>query len=152
MLRDQLVLLGWKPENDGGLPTIINPAATIALCINSGDENTGNASKTPSTKHHKGARTVGFVVSNQMALFEVPSAPVRSRDGRKLQTWTLLFYEDAGEIREELSLPVFIDGGQINGWTERIILPAIPLDGGGSGVKIEPDFGPDIDIDIRRLG
>jgi hypothetical protein len=44
-----------------------------------------------------------------------------------------------------------MDGsGQINRWKERIILPPIPLDGDGFKREAEPDFGPNVDIEIKR--
>jgi hypothetical protein len=160
MLREYGVGLGWGRNNDNGLPTIINPEGTIAICVSSGDEKTGIATATPGTKHKKGPRTAAFVTSNQMQLalgeyITMQKGPVYSSvDGRALATWTLLFFPDheSEEIRSELSLPIFIASGDINGWSERIILPAIPLDGGDGFKRMsDPDFGPDVDIDIRRL-
>jgi hypothetical protein len=48
-------------------------------------------------------------------------------------------------------LPILIAGGQISGWKERIILPIIPLDGDWNKGTSVPDFGPDVDVEIRRL-
>ncbi len=154
-LREHLVAVGWHRNNDNGLPTTVNPNGTIAICVSSGNESTGIPSETPSTKHTKGPCTEVYVTSNatQIALFpNLPApAPVRSsRDGSNIATWTLLFHNDIQEIRSELSLPVFIESGQIVGWKERIILPVIPFDGDAYRKTFEPDFGPDVDIDIRR--
>lgn len=152
-LREQLVMIGWVRNDGGGLPTVVNPANTIAICVSSGNENTGT-DKTPSTKHQKGPCTSGMVALNaQMELgIELPNAPVRSSiDDSILSTRILLFCTDDEEIRSELSLAVFIDGGQISGWRERIILPAIPIDRDDYRGTREPDFGPDVDIEIRRL-
>jgi len=64
-------------------------------------------------------------------------------------TWVLLFHSDGKEIRAELSLPNSIgDDGHINGWRERIILGAQPLD--DEIAPAAPDFGPDPTIDVRR--
>jgi len=153
MLREHLVAIGWDRNNEKGLPTVVNPTSSIAICVSSGDDNTGDVTKIPSTKYQKGPCTAYFVASNaQTELFPELRAPVRpSHDGSAISTWALLFYTDIREIRSELSLPVFMDGsGQISGWKERIILPAIPLDGDKYKKTIEPDFGPDVDIDIRR--
>ncbi|HWT04370.1 MAG TPA: hypothetical protein VN224_01305 [Xanthomonadales bacterium] len=155
MLREQLVAIGWERNNDSGFPTVVNRAMSLAISVSSGNENTGNPSAIPSTKYHKGPCTVDRVSSNaqiELDLYPDLPAPVRSSDGDSaFLTWTLLFYTDCDEIRAELSLPVLIDaGGQINAWKERIILPVIPLDGDGSKLTTEPDFGPDVDINIRR--
>lgn len=156
-LREKLAAIGWERDDDGGLPTVINQYGTIAICVSSGDDNTGTG-VTPSTKYHKGPRTVGLVESNAQIEFpfivELQRARVKAnRDANSVATWTLLFHLAPKEIRSELSLPVSIDdGGQISGWKERIILPEIPLDGGDDYRHTrEPDFGPDVDIEIRRL-
>jgi hypothetical protein len=152
MLREMLVAEGWERRNEDGFATVVNPAKGIALSVSSGNENTGIASEIPSTKYPKGPCTVDRVASNlQMELFPEDSPrPGASDEAESIPTWTLLFVTDEHEVRSELSLPVLMDGGQISGWKERIILPAIPLDGDGSKRMPEPDFGPDIDIEIRR--
>lgn len=156
-LREQLAPKGWNRNNNNGLPTVVNASATIAICVSSGNEITGVQGQSPTTKHPKGPWTAVYVESNatQVDMFSelgVPApAPVRLRDDDyNIATWTLLFYNDVHEIRSEISLPIFIAGGVISGWKERIILPAIPLDGDGFKKTIVPDFGPDVDIDIRR--
>jgi hypothetical protein len=151
MLREQLAVRGWERSNEGGFPTIVGPRKDFALCVSSGDQNTGIAAKIPSTKNHKGPRTADRVESNaQLLLFPDMETQIRF-DDPGISTWFLLFYTDEQEVRSELSLPVVMDGGQISRWKERIILPPISRDG-GDGVRkpIEPDFGPDIDIEIRR--
>lgn len=154
VMREQLVAVGWERRNDDGLPTIVNPVTGIGLAVSSGNSSTGIAHQVPSTKYHKGPGTVERVTSNAELMLPFPDlAPSvrRNREKGSISTWTLLFFTDDHEVRAELSLPVMIDGsGQINGWSDRIILPATPLDGDGSRTIPEPDFGPDIDIEIRR--
>ncbi len=152
MLREQLAVRGWERSNAGGFPIIVDAKNNVALCVSSGDQFTGIWNKIPSTKNHKGARTADRVESNaQLLLFPEMDADVRF-DDRAIPTWFLLFYTDGEEVRSELSLPIFIDGGKINGWRERIILPPISLDGGHNGINapVAPDFGPEIDVEIRR--
>jgi hypothetical protein len=73
----------------------------------------------------------------------------RQPDDIECFTWILLFRATGTELRAELSLPVNMDeGGQIRLWRERIILPSQPLD---TAFTIpEPDFGPDVEIEIQR--
>jgi hypothetical protein len=152
--REHCVAMGWTRSNEDGIPAAINPAGDVALVVSSGNDATGIVGKTPSTKYHKGPGTVELVTSNAELMFDfvevAPVAPSRRAEG--VATWTLLFFTAEDEVRSELSLPILIDGsGQINGWRERIILPAIRLDGDdGSKRSPEPDFGPDVDIEIRR--
>ncbi len=155
-LRENLAASSWRRRNENGLPTMVNPDKSLAVCVSSGDENTGLADKNPSTKNHKGPRTAEFVALNfeQIDMFPDLRPVVESNQtGSSTRTWTLLFCTDTDrhELRSELSLPILIGvGGQINGWIARIILPVIRLDGGGGTETAEPDFGPDVDIDIRR--
>lgn len=153
-LREYLVADGWERSNEDGLPTVVHASKGIAISVSSGNENTGIVSRVPSTKRHKGPGTVDRVTSNAELMLpftdlEIPV--VRRRDTGPIATWMLLFTIGKHEVRSELSLPMMIDGsGQINGWKERIILPVLPLDGDGFKKAPEPDFGPDVDIEIRR--
>ena len=152
-LRELYVPDGWTRHDQKGFPTILNPGKTIALCVYSGNENTGRPGRPLSTKNAKGPCTEHLVESNALTLFDLAPAPepVRlSRDGGTIPTWALVFYNDAREIRSEIALPVFIKDGRIEHWAKRIILPAIPHEPDDYKRIIEPDFGPDIDIDIRR--
>ena len=119
--------------------------------MSSGDEGTGVAAANPSAKQVKGPRTITTVSSNatQLELFprEIMMPPPAEEIDRL--TWIFLFRAAATELRAELSLPVNMnDGGQIAAWRERIILPSLPLD--ATFTIPEPDFGPDLDIEIQR--
>ena len=153
MLREHLVAIGWDRNNEKGLATVVNPMRVSRSVFRPGTRTPAIRPifQAPSTR--RALCTAFFVASNaQTELFPELIAPVRpSYDGSAISTWALLFYTDFREIKSELSLPVFMDGsGQISGWKERIILPTIPLDGDGNKKTIEPDFGPAVDIDIRR--
>jgi hypothetical protein len=155
-LREYCVRNGWRRNDDKGFPTVVSAERTIALCVSSGNENTGIAAAPLGTKNSKGPCTQHLVEDNRIALFEFPSdpRPVRlsrgAHKGRAIPTWALLFYNAADEIRSEVSLPVFFADARIQRWATRIILPAIPREPDDHRRIIDPDFGPDIDIDIRR--
>ncbi len=149
-LREELVPAAWTRCNAGGFSTTVSPTGKIAVAVASGNENTGIRGAIPTTKSPKGPNTASAVQSNaaQLDLFAAvistlsPEAPERV-------TWFLLFHNDGKELRGELSLPVTMgEGGHIGLWRERIILPAQPLD--TSFVLPQPDFGPDLDIDVRK--
>ena len=77
----------------------------------------------------------------------IPTPQVHESDKRV--TWLLLMHTAEDELRAELSLPASMGhDGRIDAWKERIILPSTPLD------PIEsidfPDFGPDLEVDVRR--
>jgi hypothetical protein len=153
-LRDNLASLQWQRNDDGNWPTMVQPEKKISIAVSSGNHNTGNVNGIPSTKSSKGPRTAQAVNANQQILgpdFE-PQLHTCDVDSQN-ETWLLLFYADAKELRSELSLPVKIDcEGHVNAWQERIILPAFPFDPDPLAMLTDPDFGPDIDIQIARKG
>jgi hypothetical protein len=150
-LREGLVVHDWSRCDDGNYATIVSPDGSIAISVASGNIDTGSPAANPCTRSSKGPNTAAAVHINAAQLELFPrSSPPPVHDGNETRaTWLLLFYTDAKEIRSELSLPVSIDAeGNIMAWKERIILPAQPID---SDVSLpEPDFGPDVNIEISR--
>ncbi len=152
-LREELAEFGFTRANARGYSTARRADKRMAIAVSSGDEATGIAQANPSTKQVKGPCTIAAVSSNaaQLELFpdSVLMPPPVSDDEVECLTWILLFHASGTELRAELSLPVTMDeGGQIRAWRERIILPAQPLD---TGVIIpEPDFGPEVQVEIQR--
>jgi len=149
VLREGLAPRGWSRSDEGNFCTVVEPGGAFAIAVASGSEYTGRAGReTPTTKRRKGPSTAEAVHTNaQLYLFQELLPAVQAEPDRA--TWVLLFHSDGKEIRAELSLPNSIgDDGHINGWRERIILGAQPLD--DEIAPAAPDFGPDPTIDVRR--
>lgn len=149
-LREELVLTAWTRCNAGGFARTISPTGSVAIAVASGNENTGIRKAIPTTRSAKGPNTAAAVQTNaaQLDLFAevIPTEPLEEAER---VTWFLLFHNDGSELRAELSLPVTMgEDDRIGLWRERIILPAQPLDTGFT--LPEPDFGPDLDIDVQR--
>lgn len=149
-LREELVPAAWTRCNVGGFATIVSPTGQVAIAVASGNESTGIRGAIPTTRSAKGPNTASAVQTNaaQFDLFAavIPAPP--PEDAERV-TWFLLFHNDGQELRAELSLPVIMgEDGHIGLWRERIILPTQPLD--TSFTLPELDFGPDLDIDVRR--
>ena len=103
----------------------------------------------PTTRNHKGETTKQYLSHNQLNLFADLDVPRETNDLCS-QTWLLLYYSDTNknELRSELSLPTETDvHGKVCGWKIRILLTPIPLD--GLPMTIEPDYSPEIDIDVQ---
>jgi hypothetical protein len=151
-VRENLTPLGWIRSEQKNYSRAIDSAGRIAIAVAAGNEETGRAEGTPSTKTAKGARTVEAVVINQvqLQLFDDPTPaaePAETEDERV--TWLLLMHRAQNEVRCELSLPVAIGTDmRVNQWQERIILLSIPLD--GEPVEVTPPILPDIDVEVRR--
>lgn len=151
-LREELAVFEFTRSSTRGYSTALRSDKRMAIAVSSGDEGTGIAGANPSTKQVKGPCTVAAVSSNAAQLELFPDAvlmPPPARDEIECLTWLLLFHASGTELRAELSLPVNVDeGGQIRAWRERIILPSQPLD---TAFTIpEPDFGPEVEIEIQR--
>ena len=150
-LRDELVVLGWTRVDEQMFSTILSPDGRVAISVSSGDEATGSPRGFPRTKRDKGPCTADAIYANvqQLDLFKATSEPDADKE-MDCFTYVLLFHADATELRAELSLPVSLDeNDHIDSWRERIILRTQPLDPEGAAAP-EPDFSPDIDIDVQR--
>jgi|CXWL01.1.fsa_nt_gi hypothetical protein len=156
-LREYLLPIGWTRSDENNYSVVIDPTGRIAIAVATGDDGTGQAGATPSTKAPKGPSTSAAVNVNQLELdfrieltaLEARTNPVEQSEAR-IVTWLLLMRRAPGEVRCELSLPSSMKAdGHIDGWRERILLGSIPLDGDMVEV-VPPPAVPDITIDVRR--
>ena len=150
-LRDILVPKGWVALSICNLSMVVNPETNISIAVSGGSRETGTAEGYPTTRNPKGEQTKKYVVHNQADLFEDINESITSEDEMYSQTWLLLYYFDVGnqELRMELSLPVRIyDYARVCGWKTRILIEPISL--GDDDIAIEPEYSPDIDIEIQR--
>jgi hypothetical protein len=157
-LREELVPDRWERSNEANLPLTINPGKALAICVNTGDEDTGLKVGAPCTGSSKGPRTRKAVLENlgQSVMFvdEVLPDPATLNKGGRV-VWILLIYRDrkAREVRCELSRPISINSqGYVDGWAERIILSRTPFD--EDFVSLTDDGNgpqtPEIDLDIKK--
>jgi hypothetical protein len=158
-LRDRLVPLDWVPSDERNYPVVLNPNAPVAIAVATGDDGTGIATAIPQTRHPKGDATTEAIAVNrdQLGLFveETPTDAGASplSDSDRL-TWILLFNRKGDVLRAELSLPSSLTAdGRPNGWTERVLLDEIRLDGPSSGARIGDEPVPILDVPVeRKLG
>jgi hypothetical protein len=151
-LGERLLPAGWTRRDPYGLPQTVNPSGETAITATTGDVGTGVPAGRPSTKYAKGIAIEEAVeaTARQLNLFE-EDMPSSERDDALVMLWILLYHLAAGEIRLELSLPVTIVNGMIDSWSERIIIPAVPLDDDDLFFKQPPDDGEgDLDIAVVR--
>lgn len=127
-VHEQLMLLklDWKRSDPQNLPYFSQPKLNLGLITSSGDEFTGVAWGTPSTKNPKGAAFAKRVDENgQAALFGQPTDDGGEIDVKYL--WILLYNERDGMVHLELSRPKSMAGKQIDSWQDRIIFPPFDL-------------------------
>jgi hypothetical protein len=153
-LREYLLPLEWCRSEDSNYSVVIDPSGHMAIAVATGDQGTGRANATPTTNCPKGPCTVEAVVANQlqfgfMESQQPPTAPHTSDQHPDRFTWLLLIHRAKEEVRCELSLPASIgSGGHVDGWIERILLGAVPVD--GDELDVVPPALPDITIDVKR--
>jgi hypothetical protein len=154
-LRDHLATEGWRRNDEKNYSRVVNADGNIGISVATGNEATGLADQSPSTKSTKGPTTIEALEVNQQlwlqGLEPEPSTAEGSDDGEKPQmtTWVLVVHHARNEIRAELSLPFSIgDDGRVSVWRERIMLRPIPLD--PEPIEMVPPAQPSIDVIIRR--
>jgi hypothetical protein len=156
-LREYTLPKGLRRSDQNNYSVVIDEDRRIVIAVATGDEATGIAGLTPSTRAVKGNSVLLAVVANQaqLSLFsadELPTTPqmAGNDDVREdMATWILLIHRATNEVRCELSLPLSMGtDGRINAWHERIILDAVPVDGEPMDIVV-PDV-PDINVDVQR--
>lgn len=154
-LREYVIPIGWRRSDDNNYSVVIDPMERIAIAVATGNEGTGQAHATPSTKAPKGPNTLYAVEANQaqLDLFATVANSADATDDNdpidERMTWILLIHRTPNEVRCELSLPLAMGADRrVDQWRERILLGAVPLD--GDLLEIIPPTLPDINIDIKR--
>ena len=156
-LRAQLVPEGWQPMsvNNWEIVTFIDTQAIIVA--SSGDADTGRPLGFPCTRREKGAMAVEASHQNALALHENLLDIAGTAAPDQGNTWYLLFFVDEEEVRFELSMPAKfreLRAGsgpkqRVSEWAMRLVFSPIRLEP-VSLVDQEPDFGPEIDVVVRR--
>lgn len=146
-LRDQLVPLGWKSENDQNRALVVSPNGLVAIAAVTGDDATGDPDQMPNLKIPAGSATKRAVNLNHPTLFRMHPTADEVRTSGKRQTWLLLRRPTTNFIYAELSLPGAMADGRVVYWLDRIIFDPIPH-------ELSFMVGPDSDngeIDIPVL-
>jgi hypothetical protein len=154
VLREKLIPKHWTRSDEGNYSLVVNPTGDLAIAVATGDESTGISIANPMTKSPKGSRTQSAIEVNQYQSslfegfpeFEIPETPHNDR-----VTWILLQHYDQGkkEVRFELSRPSNYSG-KVDGWSERLIMSALPFDPTTAiPVPVLPNL-PDVDIPLIR--
>ncbi len=145
-LRDQLVLMKWRANDDRNYPTVVSPNGEVAIAVATGDDGTGQEDKHPGTKFPKGTVTQDAVDVNVQCLLFEETPEARQEPPRA--TWLLLKRRVNNVVYFELSLPNKISSdGVIKSYHKRIIFPAITLE---SNVIVQDDTEDAIDVPVLR--
>lgn len=149
---------GWEKDETENLSTIVHPDGEFRIAVSNTDEGTGILAGQPKSKSIKGDGSRRAVEMNQQPPLPFPEfqaefdRQLRAAAAAHVHIWYLCLFNDGNSIRAELSKPTRIEGGHFVGWQERIIL--IDQDGPVSlrAVVNNDDFGPDVEVTVRRKG
>lgn len=146
---------GWEKDETENLSTIVHPDATFRIAVSNTDEETGLRSGRPKSRSTKGDGSRRAVDYNRQPPLPLPefqeefNRQLRAAAAAHAHIWYLCVYNDGEDVRAELSKPARIEDGHFVGWHERIIL--IDQDGPvGERAIIDDDFGPDVEVTVRR--
>lgn len=153
-LRDELIPIGWRKADPGNYSLVINDKRKINIVVASGDAGTRLKHLIPRTRSTKGLYSEAVTLRNKIEgdLFPDTLAEDLRRAVAILEypTWVLLIYITDDEYRAELSLASEMDDNKIVDWAERIFIPDSEEPSGSKKKPELDDFGPDIDVPVRR--
>lgn len=165
LVRDLSLLMlprGWERLDVDNVPRLIHRGRRVALGVVRGDDATGlpfsHIGRSPRSKYPRGSATIRAVNLNSDPVFPVFANIQRGAvvNLDEYKTWFLVVYVDAQQVRAEVSLPIPSNSVHLERWRERLLLPALPNDGGAGDIDID---GPDdlsdgydeIDIAVEPL-
>lgn len=151
-LRSELGARGWENDDTNNIARIVSPCGETVVVVNSGNRYTGRRGndRRVSTRYPRGRAAQRIINDNlQMELFDPAEISVLPAAPKRL-TWILLYDRRGDTIRSELSCPVAVsETGEVTGWRERLVLPAIDLT--VPSPTIPEDEGPsDVDVTVTR--
>lgn len=152
VLREALSLEDWAPQDVRNLPLSVHPAKTHSITVTSGDERTGIAHLTPTTKNPKGVVVADAVAANMELDFGKEYRRQEVSRARRVKSapkmYLMLVTSTNDELRAEVSKPSKIVKKQIVEWSERIILSTISRHPEPMVPQRGVDFGQGQEIDV----
>lgn len=151
-LRDKLLPLGWVTDNSNNLCITRHASGECDLIVSTGDQNTGRANGHPTTKNPKGNLAKNYIENNQLSFLGQEFDVVV--DNSVHNTWMLIYFFDheEDEVRLELSIPTSIDEqGYVTQWQKRILIEPISFEQAPNVGNFEPEYGPDVNIDVTKV-
>jgi hypothetical protein len=152
-LRSQLLDSdhGWQIGSRMNYETVYRTDKKIAIAVVGGDRYTGVAGPVwPRTARARGRITIQRILSNQLALFDVPgpTPAAAARDDSSCQDWMFLINARDDTLYSELSLADVMTDPRSPHWLTRIILPSIPMEGAITPIEGDGVDGDDDDVDV----
>jgi hypothetical protein len=154
--RDIKLPQGWHKDETENLSTVVHPDAKFRIAVSNTDESTGLRWGHPKSRTVKGEGSRRAVDLNRQPPLPIPEfeeafkRQLLSAAAAQAQIWYLCLFNDGESVRAELSKPGGIEGGHFIGWHERIILMDDEGPVGDRAIIADNDFGPDVEVKVRR--
>lgn len=153
-LRILLAERGWSLKDESNIPMAVSQDGSVVITAVRGNSDTGMIGRTPHT--YRPRRNAGIRIirrNHQLELTELlpPDQQVEGEPITLGPTWFLLYLRDGDTVRCEVSLATGISGaGNLQRWSERIILPEIDLLQPPPIGREDADYGVDVDVPVER--
>lgn len=153
-LRNHLVPQGWIVREEDGVARTVNTERSLAIVCAGGNEFTGLRAHGSSvtTAWPKGDAAFAHAHMDEPEGLESVNGDdfgrfVRRRSA-EWRLWYLLYRQEGGEFRIELSAPTYRDSaGFFRGWAPRILVDPYTDEGGFDlDVHSDPDPAPDVPV------
>jgi hypothetical protein len=154
-LRRRCIALnaGWRIDRTGNFETVASAGNRMFVAVVGGDEFTGwRGHKAPRVRRKRGPETTRRVELNmkygmQPLPLQGDSSPVPDEADTSTagsETWFFLIRATDDWLYMELSRPIGLNGtGYVADWSERILLPQLPITGGVTPIDDDDDDDDD---------
>jgi hypothetical protein len=148
-LRDLLIPMGWRVENNENVPCVVSRERKIMLTVTNATSGTGIEWAFPQPLREKGDGTKRLVYQNQMPLFPLFDDGLNEQGTSSF--WYLCIYCGEGDVvRAEVLCPILNDEGEFRVLLERIAIIGDDSSGGGPLRRETEDPTGDLDITVTR--
>lgn len=149
-LRELFLSKGWLADGQDNIASVVHPETGVKIIFQSTDT-AGDALREPKAVSGKGVASERIVELAQKNLFK----EMDEEDKHKVNStvWFLCVYQKGQDVRAELSRPLAVEGGQFNGFIERIFIVQYgewksPDTAAFENIGIPP--GPEFEIDVSK--
>ncbi|MEO5939145.1 MAG: hypothetical protein ABIQ43_09070 [Sphingomonas sp.] len=149
---------GWEKNDAENISTVVHPELEFRIAVANTDEATGLIVGEPRSRSAKGDGSKRAVELNKSPPLPLPGfreefdRQLRAAAAASCHIWYFCAYIEGDVRRLELSKPTSIMGGHFCGWEERIILIDDNGPVCGRSNLGDDDFGPDVEVIVRRKG
>ena len=153
-LRTELLALdrGWRLGSSSNYETVFNPELRMEISVLGGDASTGvRGFRAPKAAHPRGPVTSHRISRNFTDQYALPLDGFDPPAPSDLRTWFFLINARDDTLYSELSAPTYLGADRrIGGWSERILLPEVPMPGAVTPLQPREDDDAPAAVHVGR--